>query len=189
METPSSRTSTLSLSLHPAVQRTGQSARLRGLVRQLCSWPPQEHALPALSSCESNPPTPKLKKLVRIFLYGTMGKSPTGCTAVGAGVPTQARTVLTQPGVLHLRPSLSWLAESQHSSPLSLISVQDNRAEAGCLSSVDQLRAQDIWLSTPIHWRYVDFFLFLNCGCAVLQDFFPASVRCRIRGHLPACSC
>lgn len=45
----------LILSLHPAVQRTGQPARLWGLVRQLCSWPAQEHALPALPSRESHP--------------------------------------------------------------------------------------------------------------------------------------
>ena len=65
METPKSRTSTLSLSLHPAVQRTGQSARVWGLVWQFCSWPPQEHALPALSSCESNPRSPKPRTVYR----------------------------------------------------------------------------------------------------------------------------
>lgn len=51
---PHHRTNTLSPSPLPAVQRTSESARVWGLVWQLCCRPPQEHALPALSSCESN---------------------------------------------------------------------------------------------------------------------------------------
>lgn len=57
----------------------------------------------------------------------------------------------------HLRPSCSCLAERQRGWSLALIPVPDNRAEAGCLSSVDQLWAQDIWLFTSLRWWYVNF--------------------------------
>ncbi len=42
--------------------------------------------------------------------------------------------------------------------PLLALSVQDHGAETGRLSSVDQLRAQNIWLSASICWRYNMYF-------------------------------
>lgn len=42
------------------------------------------------------------------------------------------------------------------------LSVQDYSAEVGCVSSVDQLWAQDFWLSTSLLWRYNEYFVFFS---------------------------